>query len=86
METITQETVDEIFKEAKAEWDAKVAESGHCEAVFIVQDEDQWASGFLVGYAMAKENVESMGLTIPDLVEGMNITLTEEGDDNETRH
>lgn len=83
-EEITQEIVDEIYKGAKAEWDTAVADSGHCEAVFIHQDVDGWASNFLVGYAMAKENVESMGLIIPDLVDGMKITLIDE--DEEVQH
>lgn len=78
MSNVTQKMVDELYKEAKAEWDAKVADSGHCEAIFIVNDEDEWASRFIVGYAMAKENIESKGLTMPALVDGMNITLMDE--------
>lgn len=81
METLTQDIVDEVYATAKAEWDKKVTDSGHCEATFIVLDEDNWASQFLVGYAMARENVESQGLVLPPISKDLTVTLQEEVED-----
>lgn len=79
-EKVTQETVDEIFKDAKKEWDAAVKASGKPEYLFAISG-DQWVTNFLLGYQLAKENVESMGFTMPTLVEGINVRLGEANED-----
>lgn len=82
MEEITQDMVNEIFIKMSTLWDDKFEASGHkLVASFIAEDEDGWALQFLAEYQMAKENVESLGLFMPVLVEGINIKLTEDAED-----
>ena len=86
---ITQELVDQTFIEISELWLDKFEESGHkLVASFVAENKDGWAVRFLAEYQMAKENVESLGLVMPVLVEGITIKLSEEGDDdaNQTTH
>lgn len=86
MEEITQDLVNEIFIKMSTMWDDKFEASGHkLVASFIAEDKDGWALQFLAEYQMAKENVESLGLFMPVLVEGVSIKLTEEGDEDENQ-
>lgn len=79
---ITQELVDKTFIEMSTMWDDRFEESGHkLVASFVAEDKDGWAVQFLAGYQMAKENVESLGLTMPVLVEGISIKLSESYED-----
>lgn len=80
---ITQELVDKTFIEMSEMWLDKFEASGHkLVASFFAENKDGWAVQFLAEYQMAKENVESLGLTMPVLVEGITIKLTEEGADD----
>lgn len=72
-EEVTQSQVDEIFVEAKAEWHRMVEESGHSEAVFMAVSSE--ATQFLASYHYARTEVEAAGLTMPDLVPGLKITV-----------
>lgn len=82
-EKITQEMVDEIFIEMSTMWDDRFEASGHrLVASFIAEDDDGWALQFLAEYQMAKDNVESLGLTMPVLVEGITIKFNEQGDED----
>lgn len=86
---ITQELVDQTFIEMSEMWLDKFEESGHkLVASFVAENKDGWAVQFLAEYQMAKEHVESLGLVMPVLVEGITIKLSEEGDDdaNQTTH
>lgn len=86
---ITQELVDQTFIEMSELWLDKFEESGHkLVASFVAENKDGWAVQFLAEYQMAKEHVESLGLVMPVLVEGITIKLSEEGDDdaNQTTH
>ena len=84
MEEITQELVNKTFIEMSEMWIDKFEASGHkLVASFIAEDTDGWALQFLSEYQMAKENVESLGLTMPVLVEGITIKLTDEEDSDE---
>jgi hypothetical protein len=86
---ITQELVDQTFIEMSELWLDKFEASGHAlVSSFIAENKDGWAAQFLAEYQMAKEAVESLGLIMPVLVEGMSIKLTEneEGDEDETKH
>lgn len=79
---ITQELVDKTFIEMSTMWDDRFEESGHkLVASFVAEDKDGWAVQFLAEYQMAKENVESLGLTMPVLVEGITIKLSESYED-----
>ena len=83
---ITQELVDQTFIEMSELWLDKFEESGHkLVSSFIAENKDGWAVQFLAEYQMAKENVESLGLVMPVLVEGVNVILTEEGDEDENK-
>jgi hypothetical protein len=84
---ITQELVNQTFIEMSELWLDKFEESGHkLVASFIAENKDGWAVQFLAEYQMAKEHVESLGLVMPVLVEGVTIKLSEEGDEDETQH
>ena len=86
---ITQELVDQTFIEMSELWLDKFEASGHAlVSSFIAENKDGWAVQFLAEYQMAKESVEALGLTMPVLVEGVSIKLTEnEGDEDEsTKH
>lgn len=75
-EDITQEYIDEGFVELKSVWDNKVAESGLREAMFIITDQTGWVSQFLSDYDETKNNVESLGLTMPELVPGLVVNIS----------
>lgn len=75
---ITQELVDKTFIEMSTMWDDRFEESGHkLVTSFVAENKDGWAVQFLTEYQMAKENVESLGLTMPVLVEGITIKLSD---------
>lgn len=71
---ITQEDVDEVFLDIKAHWDSMVKESGKSEQMFIALGGSEVAH-FMMHYQTAKEHVESLGLVMPELVEGLTIKL-----------
>ncbi len=79
---MTQETVDETFKAAKAEWDAMIEKSGLTEEMFIAINPGKLASTFLAGYQMAKEHVESLGLVMPLLREGLSVKISDLPEEN----
>lgn len=74
---MTQEVVDETFKEAKQQWDDMIEKSGLSEDMFIAINPGKMASTFLAGYQMAKEHVESLGLVMPVLKEGLEISVSD---------
>lgn len=77
-EGINQELVDKTFIEMSTLWDDKFEASGHkLVASFVAENKDGWAVQFLAEYQMAKESVESHGLVMPVLVEGISIKLSE---------
>lgn len=76
-EEMTQERVDEVFKEAKEQWDAMIEKSGLSEDMFISLNPGKMASTFLAGYQTAKEHVESLGLVMPVLKEGLEVTISD---------
>lgn len=76
MEELTQEIVDENFARIKAEWDKKVKESGMREGMFVVMDKTGFATHFLYNYQLAKEHVESQGLVMPELVQGLKVSYS----------
>lgn len=86
VEKITQEMVNNVFIEMSTMWDDRFEESEHkLVSSFIAENKDGWAVQFLSEYQMAKESVESLGLFMPVLVEGITIKLTA-GEENETEH
>ena len=84
---ITQELVDEIFIDMSTMWDDKFEASEHkFHASFVAENKDGWAVQFLAEYQMAKENVESLGLIMPVLVEGITVNLKENDDADQEIH
>tara|TARA_R100001086_G_C11745453_1_gene233755 strand:+ start:315 stop:611 length:297 start_codon:yes stop_codon:yes gene_type:complete len=82
---ITQELVNQTFIEMSELWLDKFEASGHTlVSSFIAENKDGWAVQFLAEYQMAKEYVEALGLSMPVLVEGVTVKLTEneEGDED----
>lgn len=82
---MTQETVDETFKEAKQQWDAMIEKSGLSEEMFIALNPGKMASTFLAGYQMAKEHVESLGLVMPVLREGLSVKVSDLSEEDQHR-
>jgi hypothetical protein len=78
MTELTQEEVNETCESLKKVWDANVAASGMSEQMFIILDKTGFSSQFLYNYSLAKENVESMGLVMPELVKGITVREVEE--------
>lgn len=75
---ITQELVDKTYIEMSTLWDDTFEASGHkLTASFVAENKDGWAVQFLAEYQMAKESVEELGLTMPVLVEGITIKLSD---------
>lgn len=77
---LTQETVNEIFEQGKAEWDARLKASGLTQSMFISTNHEGFPVEFLAHYQMAKEGAESQGFTMPVLVEGVEIKLSDAED------
>lgn len=75
MEKLTQEKVNEVFKEIKAAWDARVATSGRSEKMFVALDTTGFVVDFMYNYQLAKEHVESEGLVMPELIEGLIVNI-----------
>lgn len=78
-EALTQAAVDAVFSDIKAHWDRMVAESGRTEQMFLALGGPE-VSDFLAHYQLAKEHVESLGLAMPTLVEGLSISVSVDGD------
>tara|TARA_R110002012_G_scaffold49804_5_gene128868 strand:- start:2829 stop:3113 length:285 start_codon:yes stop_codon:yes gene_type:complete len=74
---LTQEVVDEEAVKLRNLWNDKVTESGLSQSVFIVKNEDGFATEFLSLYQAAKEHVESLGLIMPVIVEGVEVKVDE---------
>lgn len=86
---ITQELVNSTFIEMSEMWIDKFEASEHkLVASFVAENKDGWAVQFLAQYQMAKENVESLGLFMPVLVEGITVKLTdgEDADADQETH
>ena len=75
MSELTQEKVNEIFAEIKSEWDKKLSESGQRQEMFIATDQSGFVANFLYNYETAKQNVESQGLIMPELVKGLSVNF-----------
>ena len=72
---LTQEVVDSVFVEIKAEWDRAVSESGQTENMFLITDRSGYTANFMHKYASAKEYVESKGLVMPILIDGLSVEI-----------
>lgn len=79
---LTQADVNEMFVEAKSVWDGMVKESGRSEEMFIALGGSN-ISTFLADYQQAKDFVESEGLVMPTLVEGLTISVSVGGEESE---
>lgn len=78
---LTQEAVNEIFEQGKKEWDARLEASGLSQQMFIATNHEGFPVEFLAHYQMAKEGAESQGFTMPVLVEGVEIKLSDADDE-----
>jgi len=67
MTELTQEEVDSAFLKIKKAWDKVVEESGMSEAEFIAADTTGCAGYYLSRQNQLIEQVESVGLKVPDL-------------------
>ena len=76
MAELTQEKVNEMFAEVRSEWDKRVSESGRSEEMFIAMDSTGFVAEFLYQYQRVKEQVESLGLVMPELVKGLKVSYT----------
>lgn len=78
MTGLTQEQVNEICTKLKLEWDERVLYSGHSESMFIALDKTGYVSNFMYYYQVSKEHVESLGLIMPEIVEGVTVNIEED--------
>ena len=76
-EELTQEIVNEIFEQGKSEWDKRLKESGLTQSMFISTNHEGFPVEFLAHYQMAKEGAEAQGFTMPVLVEGVEVKLSD---------
>lgn len=74
MSKITQSQVNEAVLKTKNEWDRLVKESGKSETMYIALSSE--ATVYLAQYEEVKQRMTSEGFTIPDLVEGVTVTLS----------
>lgn len=81
-EELTQEIVNEIFEQGKSEWDKRLKESGLTQTMFISTNHEGFPVEFLAHYQMAKEGAESQGFTMPVLVEGVEVKLSDADDED----
>lgn len=70
---LTQEQVDAAYQEILIEWQGMKDDSEYDENMFVIMDKR--VAPFLARYQYAKEAIEEAGLTIPDLQEGLTVTL-----------
>lgn len=75
---LTQEIVDEECGKLGDIWQEKVTDSGLSQSMFIATNEDSFATEFLGFYQLTKEHVESLGLVMPIIVEGVEVSICEE--------
>ena len=73
-EQVTQEQVNEAFKSFKDLWDQAVIESGETESMFIALG---LGTNMLAAYQEIKEEVESLGLVMPTLKEGLEVRFND---------
>jgi len=76
-EELTQEIVNEIFEQGKSEWDKRLKESGLTQSMFISTNHEGFPVEFLAHYQMAKDGAEAQGFTMPVLVEGVEVKLSD---------
>ena len=74
MGDVTQKDIDSGVEAARQQWDLLLSESGKTQSVFIATDKK--ASAFLAEYESIREYVESEGLKMPQLIEGVTVNLT----------
>lgn len=79
-EELTQEIVNEEAANLRSHWEDKVTESGLSQSLFIAKNEDGFATEFLSLYQAAKEYVESLGLVMPVVVEGVDVKVNDSVD------
>jgi|TARA_B110000211_G_scaffold172706_1_gene195026 hypothetical protein len=72
---ITQEQIDEGVKQAKEQWTLMLNESGMSATNFIASNSE--ATNFLGEYEMFRASLVSHGWKVPVLVEGINVTLSD---------
>lgn len=73
--TPTQEDIDNFFKEAKAEWNKMVSDSGLSQSVFVATSHE--AFEFIHIYEQVRIDCESAGLNLPPIVDGIEVTYHE---------
>lgn len=70
---VTQEQIDEAYRQTKEAWDTMLAESGQSQTMFIATNKD--AIQFLGQYEMIRQDVIEMGFEAPPLVGGVQVNL-----------
>lgn len=80
MSELTQEEVNEIFKDIKRAWDEEVTESGLSVAMFVATDETGFATQYLAMYQNTKEELIKLGLTLPELLPRNIVVTITDGD------
>jgi hypothetical protein len=74
-EKITQEQIDAGVNQAREEWEKMLSDSGEDQTMFIANNKE--AIQFLGEYQSMKETLVKQGWSLPDLIEGVKVNLTD---------
>lgn len=74
-EQITQEQIDAGVNQAREEWEKMLSDSGEDQTMFIAHNQE--AIQFLGQYESMKEVLLKQGWSIPDLVDGVKVNLSD---------
>lgn len=75
-----QRDVDIAFARTKELWEQLKTESGKSEALFILSKQ---GSKFLGEFEVIRQNVLSIGLTVPQLLDNVSVTIVDEDEPTE---
>lgn len=71
----TEETIAEFVKEAREMWAEDLEASGESQNLYMITKP---ALRFLAEYQNVKEQLEAKGFEVPNLIEGLQVTFSDE--------
>jgi hypothetical protein len=72
---ITQEIIDAGVSQAREQWKKMVEESGVSQTIYVATNKE--ATQFLGEYEMMRESLKDKGWTLPELVDGLKVNLSD---------
>ncbi|MFT5757053.1 MAG: hypothetical protein ACI9LM_001778 [Alteromonadaceae bacterium] len=74
-EQITQDQIDAGVNQAREEWEKMLSDSGEDQTMFIANNQE--AIQFLGQYQSMKETLVKQGWSLPDLIDGVKVNLSD---------